>query len=185
MWYGCSRPLFVNFLSWIVCRPPSPNSSSEPKSSSVPTHTIVFFQRRGGWTDVFCFIPDPGNPGQPEVPLFYFRLQLFFDLSMSNHCMLFFTTPHSAVGGFALQQISNCTKDSSVECEYLCQASLKRLAHQSADVKVKVLQIVKYVCANGRDEFRIILQRNCQLIKDHLRKYLNCPVFFLSLASLS
>ena len=63
---------------------------------------------------------------------------------------------------------------------------MKRLAKDSPDVRSKALHAIKYLCQNGRDEFRMDLQRSNEAVRQCSRKCLsNDCVSSLSVLSLS
>lgn len=71
-----------------------------------------------------------------------------------------------AIGGPMLREIAEKSKISLQECSAIEGYLLKRLEKKSPDVKLKVLNIIKYLCVNGRDDFRISFQRNNTLIRE-------------------
>jgi hypothetical protein len=75
------------------------------------------------------------------------------------------TDDSNPVSGFLLKELASTAISSQKEAENIRVALLKRVTKNSPDVKFKALKALRYVCANGPAEFRIMLQRDTADIK--------------------
>lgn len=73
-----------------------------------------------------------------------------------------------------LIRVSEKTLTSSDECKTIHGLLLKRLAKDAPDVKFKALQAIKYLCQFGRDEFRLGLQRDNDIVRECTRMCCHC-----------
>lgn len=67
--------------------------------------------------------------------------------------------------GFVLKEVSRKTFDSIEECNIIEDTLMKRIEKDRPYIRLKCLRVIKYVCENGRPEFRIMWQRNSDRIR--------------------
>lgn len=72
---------------------------------------------------------------------------------------------YDAIGGPLLKELADRSKMSFDESSAIQGYLLKRLEKNSPQIKLKVLNCIRYICINGRDGFRRSLQRNDTLIR--------------------
>jgi len=78
------------------------------------------------------------------------------------------TDDNKPVSGFVLKELSDLTKSSPKECSSIEGYLLDRLTSSKPDVRFKALKCIKFLCENGRPEFKISLQRNNDAIRQCL-----------------
>lgn len=74
---------------------------------------------------------------------------------------------------YVLKEIADLTKNSVKDVETIRSALVNRLGKSSPDVKFKALRAIKYVCSNGRVDFKLAFQRDSAIVKQLLS--FQCP----------